>query len=276
MNILNYNSDNIFTNNMNLEKFYAEYFDESSVSYLPIVNAKENKNQEGGQSGGQESKTSNDSGSNTSSENSNSGNDRSFSEESNTTSSGSQGPAKSELDYTGKIAVFQNGSMVKTLEKGDGQIFKLLSKNTNDNIISIENVTTQFATDADYNIRIRDKDISYSYNFVNGYPVVQFDINIGVKIIEIIADNYSLDSMSVMNARIDEPLRNAIVAKLQTMLSDAINYAKDNDIDMFHLRKNFHRLCTLEWQDYVLNIDADDTFMQDILFLLNVNIIDRS
>ncbi len=276
MNILNYNSDNIYSTNLNLEKFYSEYFDESSVSYLPIVNAKENEESQSGGEESQTSKSNNDSGSNTSSENSNSGNDRSFSEESSTTSSGSQGPAKSELDFTGKVAVFQEGTMVATLEKDDAQILKILSENIHDNVLKIENVSTQYADIANYSIRFKDKDISYNYNFVNGYPVMQIDMNIGCKLIEINADKYSLDTMSVMNARIDSSLENAIIAKLKSMLADAINFAKDNNIDMFQLRKYFQRLCTDPWHEYMLNLDADDNFMQGILFLFNIHIIDKS
>ncbi len=275
MNILNYNSDNLFTNNMNLEKFYAQHFDESSVSYLPIVNAKENSG-ESGNSGDQESKTSNDSGSNTGSENANSGNDRSFSEESNTISTGSDGPAKSELDYTGDLAVFQDGTLVSIIPKDDALILKLLSDSLNHNVINIPNVSTQYPNDADYSIRILDKELSTSYNFVNGYPVVQIDMNLGCKLIEINANNYTLDTMSVINARIDKNLEKAFKLELENMLANAINQAKANNIDMFHLRKNFHRLCTNEWHEYMLNLDANNNFMQDIIFLYNINVVDKS
>ena len=275
MNILNYNSDNLFTNNMNLEKFYAQHFDESSVSYLPIVNAKENKSKSDS-SGDQESKSNNDSGSNTGSENANSGNDRSFSEESTTLSTGSKGPAKSELDYTGKLAVFQKGTMVSVIEKEDALILKLLSDSLNDNVINIQNVSTQYANNADFSIRILDKELSTSYNFVNGYPIVQIDMNLGCKLIEINTDKYTLDTMSVINARIDQELEKAFKLELETMLSKAINHAKENNIDMFHLRKNFHRLCTKEWHEYMLNLDADNNFMQKIIFLFNINVVDKS
>ncbi len=278
MDILTYNSTNIFTADMNLEKFYMEYLDESSTSFMPVINVKEKPSSEGSSSGsgsGSGSTDSNEGSSNTASENTSSNNSGENSDSYLSTSS--MGETKAEIEFDGTTAIFFRGKMIDKLNREQSEIYNILSSKVENNSIQLKGIETEYTGKANFTCRIKGKEIMYNYNFVNGYPVCQVDLNLECKLVEINADeNYTLDSVSLVNSQLSDNLKDAIKIQVTERFADAINYAKANDIDMFSLRKKFGRLCYKEWREYMLNVDADSNFMQDIIFILNLNVVDES
>ncbi len=274
--LLNYNSENMFTKDVNLERFYMEYFDESSVSFVPIINTKENQDQNSSsQSSSSSSNGGSNSGDNTSSSNSSSSNTKEGDKGSSSDStSGSNGKANIEIDYNGEVAVFQHGTMVARLESDEAKIFNLLSKNVVKSTIHVENVSTRYIDDADFSVRVKNKTLRSGYSFVQGKPTYTVNMTLLCELQEVNTNQYSIDAISLVNTHITEELQQALKGKILEDYSQAINMAKENNIDMFYLKKYFYRLCTKEWQDYMLNLDANENFMKDVIFILNVNIVD--
>ena len=264
--IMEYNNQNEFTKHMNLEQFYSECFDESSVSLVPIINVKKSEedsdSSEDG-SGGNES-SGNASSPSSGQQSGSSGND-----------SSPQGSDKKELDNTGDVAVFVDGNLKRVLKKEEVSVFNLLSSETPNGSIKLENITNKYIKNADLYIGVRKKNITSSYSFVNGYPVFQVNASISFQLNEIFADEYSLNSISVVDSQIDDITKRAILDKIHKDYSNLVNIAKDENIDLFILNKRFHRLWNEEWAEYLLTLDTDDNFMQRVLFLLNIEIIDN-
>jgi len=276
ISILEYNRKNSFVQNMNLEQFYSEYFDESGISLVPIINVEDNSDSSGqeDQSGGGGSKNSAEN--NEKSANSASGNEeQSSSSQSKEGTESAQGAADKEINNTGDIAVFEKGKLRRIIKKDDVSILNLLSGETEKSFIKIENVTNKFIKNADLYIGVRKKIITTNCDFVNGYPVYTVNLSIACQLNEIIADEYTLNSISVVDSQIGEITKSAIRDKIQEDYSKLINIAKEENIDIFTINKNFHRLWTKEWAEYLLQLDTDDNFMQKVLFLINVDVIDN-
>ena len=133
---------------------------------------------------------------------------------------------------------------------------------------------TQFSKKADLAIEIEEKRQNISYNFVNGYPVCKFDITLYCKLAEVNANNYTLDTVSVVNAQMTNVIKNAMYDEIKSEFSKSINFSKENNVDMFYIAKTFHRLCTKDWKKYKLEKSADDNLIDNVLFLLDLKIIE--
>ena len=95
--------------------------------------------------------------------------------------------------------------------------------------------------------------------------------------VEINADeNYTLDSVSLVNSQLSDNITSAISKQIKERFASAINYAKTNNLDMFNIRKKFGRLCFKEWREYLLQVNSDSNFMQDVIFIFNLKIVDES
>ena len=296
-NILEYINSNAFTRHMNLEKFYADYFDESGICYIPFVNTKgqDNKKDKQGSENSQQGEgntnegssnisSSNDQSSNSAGSPSGSGSDSSGSSAtggSNSPSStepntvGSQGPAEKMIFFDNTYGVFNRGKLVAKLDKDASQILNLLFAKAGKTTITLDQINTNYASVADVTINIENKTQYVGYNFINGYPVVSINMTLFCKISEVNTNEYTLDTVSVVNEQITDVIRKETTKYIEAKLSEAINFAKENDIDMFYIAKKFHRLCTKEWDAYKLQLDADDNYLQDVLFLFNLKLIER-
>ena len=288
-NILEYINTHVFTEHMNLEKFYADYFDESGTCYIPFVNSigssssEQSNSKSGGQSGGggqdanegsANSQSSNDQSASGGGEQSSiTSNNGGSSQETNTV--GSQGPAEEVIEFDNTFGVFKKGKMVAKLDKEDSQIFNLLYSKSGKTTLILNDIDTHYAKTADVTLDIEDKSQSVGYNFINGYPVVSINMTLFCKISEVNTQDYTLDTVSVVNSQITDVIRKETTLLIEKKLSDAINFAKENNIYMFYIAKKFHRLCTKEWKEYKLDLNADDNYMQDVLFLFNFKLIER-
>lgn len=275
--ILNKNTKSSFVADINLEKFYSQYFDESTTTYLPIIGTKESKN-----SNNTESANSQGSSNESSNDDKSSNQQSSNALNSSTTKSGedttiaSSGSVSKEVDYKGEVALFSKGKMIKKLSKEEVAVLNILAPNVNKTSIDLDNITTEYATDAKFTINITDKTVTTGYSFVNGYPVVSFDVTLVCKISEINADKYYLDSITRVHNEISEQVENKIRDKVINQFAKYVNYSKDNFVDTFYLQKYFYRLYTKEWHDYKLSLDADSNYLERVIFLLNLNFIDQT
>lgn len=284
-NILDYIDDHIFTKQNNLEKFYADYYDESGVSFIPFIDTISNgESKQGGQSSASGGGDQNEGSPNTESPNdqsassgegsSNNQSSQSSSSSSNSPTIGSQGPAEKEISFTNSIGIFQHGHLVSKLDADSSKIFDILYAKKARTTIQLNNIETQFAKTADLTIEIEQKRQTIGYNFINGYPVVNIDLTLYCKLAEVNSHTYTLDTVSVVNAQITDVIKEAMFNEIETKLSDAINYSKESGVDTFYVAKNFFRLCTKEWEEYKLNANADDNYMQNVIFILNLKMIE--
>ena len=123
-------------------------------------------------------------------------------------------------------------------------------------------------------IEIEQKRQTIGFSFVNGYPIVNIDLTLYCKLAEVNSNNYTLDTVSVVNAQLTNVIKKAMFDEIETKLSEAINYSKESGVDTFYVARNFFRLCTNEWEKYKLECDADHNYMQNVIFILNLKMIE--
>ena len=174
-NILDYIDDHVFTKQNNLEKFYADYYDESGVSFIPFIDTMDTgKLEQNASESKSESQDQNEGASNTESPNDQSASSGESSNQTSATSSyssptiGSQGPAEKEVSFTNTIGVFSHGHLVSKLDSNDSKIYDILFAKNPKTTIQLNNIETQFAKTADLTIEIEQKRQTIGDNFING------------------------------------------------------------------------------------------------------------
>ncbi len=273
-NILDYNQNHQFTLDIDLESFHAQYFDEASTSFLPIINVKSGDAQESGEGGGS---SNNESGANSNSSNANSpdASSESTTSDQTTSSSGAKGPAKLEIVNSGEVAVMQRGTMTHKMSQSQVEAMNLFSDQIKKGSITINNYSSHSINNADFVVELTQKSVSYSYFFADSRPVFRVSLNAKCKLSEIAAHYYSIDSISIVDTQITDSFRNVLIDKIAENYTNLINWAKSNNIDLFGLTKQYYRLYSEDWTNYLSTIPDTKNPIDDMLFLIDVKLIDN-
>ena len=118
---------------------------------MPIIGTNESKNSnntESANSQGSSNESSNDDES--SNEQSSNALNSSKTKSGEDTTIASSGSVSKEVDYKGEVALFNKGKMIKKLSKEEVAVLNILAPNVNKTSIDLDNITTEYATDAKF------------------------------------------------------------------------------------------------------------------------------
>lgn len=244
--LLSYNGLKTFASKANIENFFKSYYSESQVFYVPIISVKE-----------MESNTSSSSGS---------------SSESGSGSSSSSSTPKKKIDFDGSVALIKNGIKIKKFSQSESDFMNLITPYANVNLLTANNVTNEFVSNAKIDVDIITKLVTTEYSFENDKPTVTYGINLIVKLDETSENNYSY-----LNAyRGDDQITNEVVDKL----IETINEKKDslliaiveNNADILNIERHLSRYHPKLWTNYLSTLNSAQSFLNDIMVNLNITI----
>lgn len=252
-NIVTYQEKNSLLNDITLEKFYRTHFTKSSTFYLPIISIDESK-EESSQSGG---------GDNESSGNTSGG------------SSGTGGTSsqKVKIKNDSKIAVLEQGKFSRYLTEDEMFIYNLLSPNSKNIRIKVDDVNDEFVTNSSEIYQQVEKFILPIYRFIDDKPVVEYYIWLSIMIDEIISEeNFSyasIDSLQNFLSRpVEDKIRNMIDEKLDSTVK-TMNLGRDDILGLYEKFNAFHHG---KWVEYINSLENQQEYLNNVKIDIKISL----
>lgn len=248
--MIDYGSKNIYNCDSNIDSFFTSYFSVNPIYMLPVIEVEELENdsqatEEGGDSG-------NPLGQNT--ESSSDGSDK-----------------KKIIKNSGKIAILKHGKKVGELKDRQREIFKLLCKNTVDGTFTIDGVTDDYVSNAEVDFEIIQTNVINTVSFIEKNPYFHVGLNMIIKVDEYVAEYYDYQTMDSLESKVTEEIKIKIEKVFKDSLGELITFMKENDLDLFNLRKKFTAYKYKKWIEYQ-SAHNPDNILDDILFGMTISI----
>jgi len=268
--LIEYNNKFIFTGESSVENFYQAYFNESGISFLPVISVS-GENSSDGDSSNSGSGSSNESSSNSNSSNSAGGS--SSGESSGGTQGGSAGGGSQDIANNGDTFILVKGKKVMKLSEDAIQLFNILSSD-----VDVSNLVAKDFIDGDGCVKTistetSSKKINRSCSFINGKPIVHYEVELILSVDEVEAEEYSVDDLDRAEPPISKEARVALESEFERLFSNTVETCKTTGLDMFRVEKQFDRLQRKFWKEYS-SANSENLF-ENMIFSYDLKIITK-
>lgn len=245
--IVTYEEQTTLLENTTIERFYRSYFGKSSTFFLPIIEVEQDD--KGGESGG--SQGSGDS------------------ESSGGSSQDSSGKIQNKTD----IAVLTQGKYVRKLTDDEKFIYSLLSKSSEYQNIEIENINDEYVNDS---LEIYQQVAKLSlpiYKFVDGKPIVSYDVWINIMMEEInSANNFAFASIDSLQNFLSNTAESEILKVIDKKRISTIETMHTEKNDILNLYKKFNAYKHREWKEYLNTLDNQEDYLTQVDIQINMHL----
>lgn len=234
-------------NSITIENFYRSYFSRSGTFFLPILSC-ENEKSKDSASGRGESKE-NDAGNESSNKDS------------------------KKIKNEKQIAVLDRGKYVRVLTEDENFIYNLLSKNSENFNIEIENINDKYTTQSLEVYNQINKVGLPLYLFEDGKPYVQYDIWLNIMLEEVQSqNNFSYASIDSLQNFISDAVNEEILKTIDQKRKSTVQTMQEEKNDILNLYAKFNGYRHKEWKEYLNTLDDQDDYLENIDIRINVHL----
>lgn len=258
--LIEYNNKFIFTGESSVENFYQAYFSESGISFLPVISVSGNSSS-GDESGGGTS--SNEGSANSSSSNS----------EGSGSQGGLSGGGSQDIANDGDTHILLKGKKVMELDKEAIQLFNILSRD-----VDVSNLVAKDYVDGDGRVKTIStettfKKVSKNCSFIDGKPIVHYDVELILSVDEIEAEEYSKKDLDRAEPPISKEAKMALEAEFERLFASTVETCKTSGIDLFRVERVFDRLWRAPWKEY--SSKNEENLFENMIFSYDLNIVTK-
>lgn len=257
--ILTYNKEYVYATESNIEDFYLGYYGDEEISTIPKITLTETPNLKG-VAVQITSKTSQETSS-----------DKNSSLSIGQNSSGSSSKTLYVLN-DGTTSVLKRGKLVATFSKEKSKTFNLFNPDSKYGIIVADNVQDEYYQDATVVLRMEGKEVGMKYKFDGQTPVVYVDLNMYLKIEEIIEENVNMNMLRRKDTLITKRIVEIVEEKTKTDMMNLIDEIKDKKIDIFKIYTNHNKFNYKKWKNYIENLEDRNNYLNNIKFEIKTSI----
>lgn len=244
----------------NLDRFFLDYFSNSSLTMLPRLEVVEQESSNS-ESSGESAQSSGQS-------NANGGNSQTSSQSSSQSSSSS---GNKIIQNNGKMVLLRMGKFVAELDGETNKFYYMIKNPKNKGTFQVENITDQFVKDANVVLEIVRKNTISTTSFIDGKPFVYFNIFLVLKLDEYVVNSDNINSIDSTQSKITKEVKEAVVKKIKNKTGEIIQFCKDNEVDMFGLYKKFDSFHHKEFKEYMKSRTLSD-FLEEINVSMDITI----
>ncbi|MBE5738878.1 MAG: hypothetical protein E7354_04050 [Clostridiales bacterium] len=249
-NIVQFKEERTLLDSVNIEKFYRQYFTESSTFYMPLLSTEDSS------ANNQSSSQNNSSSSN------------------NNSSSDSQGSGSSEkkLIDKNKIAVITKGKFSRILDEDEQLIYGLLAKTSKNMTITLDNINDEAVTNSKETFEQVGKIVIPIYSFENNTPTVTYNVYLNLRIDEVTGENFSYSAIDGLHNFLSDTVKEKINTLVQDNLITTVSKMKENKSDILNLYTKFNAFKHQKWQNYLATLDNQDDYLAGIDIKINLKL----
>lgn len=260
-NIVAFQEENSFMDDITIEKFYKTYYTESSTFYLPIISVQSPEESGASSDGGGSGSSGNQSGGG--------------SKDSGGGESGGSEDKKIKNDE--RVLVLKNGKKEKELTEDELFIYSLISSASDNLQIKLDKVNDEYVTDSMEVFQQVEKTVFTWLKFdAEGKPYVEYDVWLSLMIDEIDSElNYSYSAIDSLQSFISPTVEKLIQEQVKEKLENTINTYQKDKTDVLGLYEKYHAFHTSKWKKYLKTLDDQHNYMSnlDIVIDLHLNYV---
>lgn len=235
-------------NSITIENFYRSYFSRGGTFFLPILSCEKGSSSEGGSSG-----------------NENGGEEQSGEEKSQ------KGQGKIKNDK--QIAVLDRGKFVRTLTEDENFIYNLLSKNSDNFNIQIENINDEYTTQSLEVYNQINKISMPLYLFEDGKPYVQYEVWLNIMLEEVQSqNNFSYASIDSLQNFISNAVEEELLETIDNKRKATVKIMQEEKNDILNLYAKFNGYRHKKWKEYLQTLDEEDNYLENMDIRINVHL----
>lgn len=250
-NIVMYQEERTLLEEITIEKFYRNYFTESSTFYLPILDTEKPE---------EEAKTTSSSGS--------AGNEPEGGDQGGDSSSSQ---SQTKIKNEGKILILKQGKKVRELTEDEMFIYNLLSPTSIYDRVVVEGINDQYVTNSTEIYQQVDKFVLPIYTFEDGKPVITYNIWQSLMVDEIIGEeNFHYASMDSLQNYLSDIVQDKIKALVQERLDKTTTLMKQDNVDILDIYDKFNAFHHGKWKKYLSTLENQEEYLQNVEMRINL------
>lgn len=256
-NIVMFQEENSLLENVTIQKFYRNYFTEVSTFYVPIISSEKPKQEDKQSSSGGSGSEGNEPGDSSGGSGGSSGGEQ------------QQGKIKNE----NRILVLKNGKLSRELNDDEKFIYNLLSSNSENLRLTIEDVNDQYVNNSTEIFQQVDKQIIPWYSFKEGKPIATYNIVWSIMMDEIISeDNFHYASIDGLQNFLSDTVKELIHKQINQKLESTTKLMKEYKTDVLGLYTKFNAFCNKNWKEYLGTLEDPEEYLQGIDIKINLSL----
>lgn len=242
--VLNYDNRYILIEDSNVDSFYRGYFSDISLGIMPQIKFDVNETD----------------------------NAIAVQGASNESAPLEKNKQKSEkyLINNGTIIVFKNGKKDLTIEPEIVKKINLFVNSAQEGVVKVENVHDDLYNDASVILNIQKKDTKIKTNFKDGKPVYEVKTNLTLLIEEVVSENPDKKFLRRNKDFFTPTLIKAVEEQVLNDMNEAIEFCKQNKVDLIDVYRHFNALKHEEFNGYLK--DKKEDYLQDVEYKTSVKI----
>ena len=242
--VLNYDNRYILIEDSNVDSFYRGYFSDISLGIMPQIKFDVNETD----------------------------NAIAVQGASNESAPLEKNKQKAEkfLINNGTIIVFKNGKKDLTIEPEMVKKINLFVNSAQEGVVKVENVYDDLYNNASVILNIQKKDTKIKTNFEDGKPVYEVKTNLTLLIEEVVSENPDKNFLRRNKDFFTPTLIKTIEEQVLKDMNEAIEFCKENKVDLIDVYRHFNALKHKEFDVYLK--DKKEDYLQDVEYKTSVKI----
>ena len=282
--LVSYNANEVYITDTSLEAFYKGYYSPTKSSLIGYIeHIKDStqseqaapQNQSSSQGSGDSQKSSQTS----SSQDGQQGVSDSSEQNSSAVSSGQSENEKqrgslqgqSQILNKGDAVLLRDGQKVALLDVDNLNSINLLSNKRSLDSITITDVETEDGKKVDMTFMVKNKVVSVKTDFQNNIPLFVANINLGVQLSEIDTKAQKV-KQNVQNTQITEEIAQKLEQKIKAEFAKVLQILRENKADVIGVYDSFFTHNRKEFLKFLSSLDDSESFLNDVVFMLNLKI----
>lgn len=253
------NSENnlIGLTNVSLKEFYKEYFTPGQVSVMSLLTLSDDSQGASSGDGGQQSQGGG------------------MSNVGSSTSTQGQSSQNKNIKSENKLAVLKKGKKLTVLEEESCDTYNLLYDQAKTDYFLLENLNIEDdqTNVTEIALEVVDKNIHKLFTFENNTPKLNLDVEIVVKLVEIIHEGEVDDEeISSVKTHVNENVKDAIKDYFNKGIEELKKISKVNKVDLFRFEDRLNKYYHKEWSKYLASLSDKEDYFNNIEVELNLRI----
>ncbi len=185
--------------------------------------------------------------------------------------SGSGSPQKI-IKNEGKGVIIKNGKIVCEVKGKEMSGVNLISKTTNRGHIEVKNVTTSEFNNANLTFEIYNKKSGLKGEFVNGVPVITYNINLVLKLEEVKQKDLNINALKTTKNYVNGEIKQGLINTAVSSINALINEAKTNNVDVFDVYDYFNKFHNKKWKNFLNSLGNKEDYLQFVEFKIDLKL----
>lgn len=176
---------------------------------------------------------------------------------------------KSVINYKREHSVFVNGKYKYTLSPDEMMGVNLLGENDLQQIITVNNISTQGLENAQITFRLENKKIQTMIDFRNNKPIVEYDMTLNVNPIEIVQEDKK--RISLQELMIDDVINQKINNEIKKYVSVALQKLREQKTDLINVYEVLYTKANKKFMKFLQSLNDMKDFLSYVQIKIKVS-----